>query len=762
MKIRKALLIVFLIFLSNTSLFSQSGFYSIDSIREIRLYFKEPNWRHLLDSLFSVGDGSQKLKEDVSIDGHFYKNVGVRYKGYSSYSPNYKKNPFHITLDECVSGQNYEGYTQIKLSNIINDPSCVREALSYEIAAKYMPESRANFARLFVNDTLIGLYTNVESVNDIFTEEHYHSKGNPFFKASPSPLVYPYGQNGNLAYHGPDSSAYYHYYEMESHHGWEELVNLTDILNNDTANLGNVLNIDRTLWMHAIDYTLLNLDSYIGYSQNYYLYQDDNGRFNPIIWDLNMSFGSFRYSDGTTTNLSIAQIKQLNPLGILYFTSTQFSPRPLIKNLLVNSTYRRMFIAHMRTILDENIKNGEYYARGKAMQNTIDSCVQQDVNKFYSYSYFVKDIDTTVGPTANQYPGIKDVMEAHAAYLDNFPGFQGAPNITAINHQPEYPEKNSNTWITAKVANANEVYLAYRFMSDGIFQKIEMFDDGNHADGIAGDSIYGASVTVGGHVIQYYIYAQNDSAGRFSPERAEYEFYSIQPKISIGDLAINELMSVNESTATDQDGEYDPWIELLNTTGEDLHMKTIFLTDDRSVPSKWPLPDTVIKANSFLIIWADNNILQQGLHANFRLSKSGGLLFLSHADGEIIDSVTYGPQITGKTVGRYPNGFGPFVYMVPTFAKNNYPGTTPQNNFLIYPNPVRETIYVEFNNHDGPVSTEIINTVGQSVKKEQFVFDSAADIPANESIDISSLRKGLYCIKLIIADQTYVKKFVVY
>ena len=68
------------------------------------------------------------------------------------------------------------------------DPSFVREVLSYEIARKYMPASKANYANVYVNDTLIGLYTNVESVGGEFLEGHYNSSDNPFIKGNPETL----------------------------------------------------------------------------------------------------------------------------------------------------------------------------------------------------------------------------------------------------------------------------------------------------------------------------------------------------------------------------------------------------------------------------------------------------------------------------------------------------------------------------------------------------------------------------------------------
>ena len=59
-----------------------------------------------------------------------------------------------------------------------------------------------------------------------------------------------------------------------------------------------------------------------------------------------------------------------------------------------------------------------------------------------------------------------------------------------------------------------------------------MFDDGNHNDGIAGDGIYGCVIINCSNSIDYYLYADNDSAGTFSPERAAYEYYTISTSIS--------------------------------------------------------------------------------------------------------------------------------------------------------------------------------------------------------------------------------------
>ena len=110
-------LIGLIIALKTTTIVSQnSGFYTVDSIREIKFYFNEPNWDYILDSLYIDG-GKSRLIGTVIIDGQQYDSVGIRYKGYSSVSINTIKNPFNISLDYVIKNQDHRGYNKIKISN---------------------------------------------------------------------------------------------------------------------------------------------------------------------------------------------------------------------------------------------------------------------------------------------------------------------------------------------------------------------------------------------------------------------------------------------------------------------------------------------------------------------------------------------------------------------------------------------------------------------------------------------------------------------
>jgi spore coat protein CotH len=743
-------LLLFFLYIFTSNIYGQEIFYDINTVREIRIEFEEDNWDEILDSLFL--NGSDRLLGKVIIDGTELDSVGIRYKGYSSCDPDRPKNPFNIKLDYVIDNQSYSGINKIKLSNVIDDPSFVREVLSYEIIRKYMPASEANFANVYVNDELQGLYTNVESVNKDFTSKHFSSRQNSFFKGEPEELEYPFGKNANLEYcHGIDSLNYTPYYKIESDYGWSDLFELIQILNETPENIEQILNVNRTLWMHAINYVLVNLDSYIAYSQNYYLYFDNNHRFNPIIWDLNMSFGSFRNSDAINYfGLSINQIKELDPLQHL-----NSSHRPLISNLIQNETYRKMFLAHMRTILDENFSNEEYKIRGQAMQNLIDINVQNDFNKFYSYEDFLNNLESEVGGTGGMdvFPGIVDLMEARLEYLMNYTGFQSVPNISVVTHLPVNPVSGEAITVISEVEDANTVMLFFRPDEFGLFQKIEMFDDGDHNDGNAGDNVYGATVQAGKNNSEYYIYAENDLAGKFSPRRAEYELYKITNSYFETGLVINEFLADNDSVIPDQDGEYDDWIELYNNSDTEIELIDYFLSDMNSDLTLWAFPDTSISTNEYLIIWADNDE-QNGLHANFKLSSSGDEIYLVNPDTIIIDGIVFNSQHQDTSTGRFPNGTGDFIKMPPTFSSENsgFEGVDEIYNSLVvnvYPNPAKEKVFIEIENiGNESYELQLMNIDGCILHRKNIPENSNSSLKQIEEIDISNFPKGIYIIKI--------------
>ncbi len=654
----RSILLITLCFLVGTPAFGQ-GFYDIDSVRTIELIFPQSNWDRILDDLYAAGE-EERLLGTAIIDGVVYDSVGVRYKGQSTYSTNRVKNPFNIKLDYIRDNQEIEGYGTLKLANAWYDPSFVREVLGYEIARKYMPASLANYANVYVNGTLLGLYVSVQDVDKLFMRTHFHSDGNARFKGEITGPAQVYVVWGYL---GQDSASYQYQYELDSDAGWKNLIDFLDTLNNFPADVETVLNVDRHLWMLAFDNLMVNLDSPINFGHNFYLYQDDSHRFNPIIWDLNMCFGSYRKVFGTA-GLSLSQLQQLSPF--LNETNPNY---PIISKILTNPTYKKIYIAHMKTMLEENLLNGWYLNRAMELQEIVDAHVQADPNLYTSYGAFLANINNTVGLI----PGVAELMSVRTAYLNDLaPIDSPAPIITAVTHSPQLVDANQSLTFNTNVTNATIVKLAFRDNLIEPFTKVAMFDDGAHGDGGANDGVYGASIQAGSADIHYYIYAENANAAKFEPQRAEYED-SVVTVVSHNSSAvvINEFLASNAATNTDPAGEYEDWIELYNPTTAPISLSGHHLSDNALNPGKWTFPDTLIAAQSHLIVWADEDNGQQGLHANFKLSAGGEAVVLTSPELVIIDSLTFGAQTTDISMGRCPDGTGAFASMPPSAGTAN-------------------------------------------------------------------------------------------
>jgi len=137
-------------------------------------------------------------------------------------------------------------------------------------------------------------------------------------------------------------------------------------------------------------------------------------------------------------------------------------------------------------------------------------------------------------------------------------------------------------------------------------------------------------------------------------------------------VVINELMPRNSTTVSDENDEFDDWIEFYNNSMNEIDLSGYYLSDNLRVPYRWQFPEgTKIGAQEFLIVWADDDTLQVGLHANFRLSADGEELVLLNPKREVIDYVKFGAQSLELSYSRIPNGTGEFSWQHPTFYSVN-------------------------------------------------------------------------------------------
>jgi hypothetical protein len=137
-------------------------------------------------------------------------------------------------------------------------------------------------------------------------------------------------------------------------------------------------------------------------------------------------------------------------------------------------------------------------------------------------------------------------------------------------------------------------------------------------------------------------------------------------------LRINEVLASNGG-AVNHFGTTPDLIELYNASDAPLPLTGVRLTDDLDNPDKFIFPGgSSIPGRSYLVVYANNPDGTPGHHLGFNLGQEGEVLYLfnaASAGGALIDSVTFGLQLTDLSVGRLVDGS--WTLTQPTFGSAN-------------------------------------------------------------------------------------------
>ena len=71
-------------------------------------------------------------------------------------------------------------------------------------------------------------------------------------------------------------------------------------------------------------------------------------------------------------------------------------------------------------------------------------------------------------------------------------------------------------------------------------------------------------------------------------------------------VQLNELVSSNQNTYFDEDGDTPDWIELYNSASNSISLNNWGLSDDVEDPFKWRIPNVILEPGDFLMIMASN------------------------------------------------------------------------------------------------------------------------------------------------------------
>lgn len=700
----------------------KAGLYAPDVLRTVFLEFEEADWEDELADFYRT---DVMVPAKMTVDGKTYANVGIGFRGNSSFFTLKKgqKRSFNITMDYADSKQDLYGYRTLNFLNGHADPSFLREVLYNRIARNYTAAPQGNFVRLVINGRSWGIYGNVQQQNKDFTDEWFDSRGGVRWKVSPGP-----GSEGSsLQYHGPDEQPYggYQLKSKDTAEARPALIRFLKVLNQTPIDqlhekLEDVMSVDAALWFLALDNALIDTDGYYSRGSDYMLYQQpDDGRFHVLLYDSNETFrtpghggppggpggrrpggppgsgpprgpGNIRDSvfrgDPPQRQQGRGEPPGRGPGGGESSTALDLSPYAgedretfaLTARLLKNPILRARYTAHVRTITNEWMNWSKTGALIADYRSLIEEDVQQDTRKLYHFEDFVKNMKDDI-PGRRTTPGLERFVRERGDFLRRHPDIsRKAPKLTKLTHTAG---ENSFTVTASAEHEANKLRMFVHSAGDRHlrFRATEMFDDGKHNDGTAGDGTWGAVIPAIG---RQYFYVEARTVEEtpvisFVPEATERGAIKVKPALSRGlgsPVVINEVMSANTKTMQDPQGNYDDWIELHNTSDEEVDVSGLHLTDTPSVPRKWRFPKgTRIEAHQYLIVWADEDGKDSGLHASFKLSKSGESIFLVNADGDTqLDMVKIPKAADDQAFGRLP-GNKTLQKVTPTPGAQNRP-----------------------------------------------------------------------------------------
>ena len=191
-------------------------------------------------------------------------------------------------------------------------------------------------------------------------------------------------------------------------------------------------------------------------------------------------------------------------------------------------------------------------------------------------------------------------------------------------------------------------------------------------------------------------------------------------------VVINEFLASNTSCCTDENGDYDDYIEIYNPGDEPADIGGLFITNALgNVDEYFQIPSgndsTIIDPGGFLLLWADEESEQGVLHVGIELgSGDGEQVGLYLADfTTVVDTLTYIEQTADVAFGNYPDGSGYWLYMNPT------PGESNTNELSIdhgYSMPEMYSLYQNFPNPFNPVTTIRYN-LSQDAIVDIIIYD---------------------------------------
>ena len=635
-------------------------------------------------------------------------SIGFRLRGNTSRFS--QKKSFKVSFNTFIQGREFYGVDKLNLNGEHNDPSIIRSKLCFDhFGTIGLTASRASHAEVYINNIYYGLYISVEHIDDEFLWKNFSDDSGNLWKC-----LYP----ADLQYLGSDPNIYKNLeengrpvYELKTNEDigdYTKLVRLIDLINNTPSNvladsIESFLKVPDVLKYFAMNILFGSWDDYWSLMNNYYLYYNPTEDiFQLIPYDYDNTYGI----DWFNINWSNADPYNFPKVGAGY--------RPLAERLMDNAQYRNLY-THFLEFYSANVYDLNLWRdRIDELRQMITPYALADTFRTLDYGFDDGDFFNSYSETGyqNQHVkfGLKQFVNLRNSSLPSQLSYLTAdPIIYKIDYKPKYPGANDSIYVDAAAFShigLNEVSIHFTPTGSNTIiyplnfspvSSTKIIEETDRWVGVIPPLGVGASG-------EFKIFVEdNQNNSLFYPRKDP--IYISTPSPTYDYIVINEFMADNDNVIPDPAGEYDDWLELYNPTVDSILLTGKYLTDKPDNLVKWQFtqPDFYLHAGEYLLIWCDQDSGQAGIHNNFALSKSGEYIAITDVDGvSVIDSITFGEQITDISFGRSPDASNNWIFMTATPGASNIvtnieKGIIPETFALaVYPNPFNPSTTVQY------------------------------------------------------------------
>ena len=242
-------------------------------------------------------------------------------------------------------------------------------------------------------------------------------------------------------------------------------------------------------------------------------------------------------------------------------------------------------------------------------------------------------------------------------------------------------------------------------------------------------------------------------------------------KQGVHPVVINEISAAN-TVAVNEYFKKNDWIELYNTTDDDIDIAGMYVSDKIDKPTKYRISEatavdahysTIIPAHGFLVLWADQLDPAGYIHTGFKLGNNENeVVMLTAADESWTDTLIYTVQKGDESFGLYPDGTkNTYVMNFPTIGAANrldsygvsYEGhiDIPVPDGFTNISDDENSVSMTFGNDQLTIVTsnpasanlQIFNSSGQIVNDMNITVSDMTRIP------VSDLPSGIYIARIV-------------